>query len=57
VQNAISVPFDVVVAFYVLIHMPIEEQAALIQHLGNWVKVGVDRFNSMDRRGERMAGK
>ena len=40
VQNAISVPFDAVVAFYVLIHMPIEEQVALIQHLGNWVKAG-----------------
>ncbi|KAF8555253.1 S-adenosyl-L-methionine-dependent methyltransferase [Imleria badia] len=42
VKNAIqsSVPFDAVVAFYVLIHMPVEEQRALIQHLGNWVKAG-----------------
>lgn len=41
-QNAIlsSVPFDAVVAFYVVIHMPVEEQAALIRQLGNWMKAG-----------------
>lgn len=42
VQNVIqsNVPFDAVVAFYVLIHMPVDEQVALIRHLGNWVKAG-----------------
>lgn len=42
VQDAIlnSVPFDAVVALYVLIHLPVEEQAALIRHLGDWIKPG-----------------
>ena len=35
-----NAPFDAVVAFYVLIHMPVEEQVALFRHLGNWVKLG-----------------
>jgi len=35
-----SVPFDAVVALYVLIHMPVEEQVALFRHLGNWIKAG-----------------
>ncbi|KIJ64427.1 hypothetical protein HYDPIDRAFT_175417 [Hydnomerulius pinastri MD-312] len=42
VQSAVSSGerFDAVVALYVLIHLPLEEQAALMRQIGNWVKEG-----------------
>ena len=35
-----NAPFDAVVAFHVLIHIPVGEQVALFRHLGNWAQLG-----------------